>query len=133
MGFLQQNSGQFPTVGLTAEGLAALKDRRRIPLTRPMEKPRTRSHRAGEIECDELLFEKLRMLRRRLAEEQGVPPYIVFGDVTLRTMARDYPETASEMHAVTGVGEAKFRAYGEAFLTEIRDHLRANPKRRFAG
>jgi ATP-dependent DNA helicase RecQ len=133
LGYLQQNSGQFPTVALTAEGLAALKDRRRIPLTRPMEKPRTRSNRAGEIECDELLFEKLRMLRRRLAEEQGVPPYIVFGDVTLRTMARDYPETASDMHAVSGVGEAKFRAYGEAFLSEIRDHLRANPKRRFTG
>jgi ATP-dependent DNA helicase RecQ len=133
LGYLQQNAGQFPTVGLTPEGLAALKDRRRIPLTRPMEKPRSRSNRAGEIECDELLFEKLRALRRRLAEEQGVPPYIVFGDVTLRTMARDYPETASEMHAVSGVGEAKFRAYGEAFLSEIRDHLRANPKRRFAG
>ena len=133
LGYLQQNTGQFPTVGLTPEGLAALKDRRRIQLTRPMEKPRSRSNRAGEIECDELLFEKLRALRRRLAEEQGVPPYIVFGDVTLRTMARDYPETASEMHAVSGVGEAKFRAYGEAFLSEIRDHLRANPKRRFAG
>lgn len=134
LGFLRQQSGQFPTVELTPEGLAALKDRRRISLTRPMAAPtRSRSHRAGEIECDELLFEKLRVLRRRLAEEQGVPPYIVFGDVTLRSMARDYPETASEMHAISGVGEAKFRAYGDAFLGEIRDHLRANSKRQFGG
>jgi len=133
LGYLRQQSGEFPTVELAPEGLAALKDRRRISLTRPMVSPRTRSSRAGEIECDELLFEKLRVLRRRLAEEQGVPPYIVFGDVTLRSMARDYPENPSEMHAISGVGEAKFRAYGEAFLTEIRDHLRVNPKRRFGG
>ncbi len=131
LGFLQQNPGQFPTVALAPEGLAALKDRRPISLTRPLATPRPRTSRAGEIECDELLFEKLRTLRRRLAEEQGVPPYIIFGDVTLRSMARDYPLTPDDMHAITGVGETKFRAYGEAFLSEIRDHLRANPKRSF--
>ncbi|MGE3310878.1 MAG: DNA helicase RecQ [Limisphaerales bacterium] len=131
LGYLRQQSGQFPTVELTPEGLAALKDRRRIQLTRPMTAPRTRSGRAGEIACDELLFEKLRLLRRRLADEQGVPPYIVFGDVTLRTMARVYPETPAEMHAISGVGETKFRAYGSQFLTEIRDHLRVNPRQSF--
>ena len=131
LGLLHQNTGAFPTVALTPEGLAALKDRRRIQLTRPMAAPRTRASRAGEIACDELLFEKLRTLRRRLAEEQGVPPYIVFGDVTLRSMARDYPVTESQMHAISGVGETKFRAYGEAFLSEIRDHLKANSKRSF--
>ncbi|MBL9127750.1 MAG: DNA helicase RecQ [Verrucomicrobiales bacterium] len=131
LGFLRQTAGSFPTVELTPDGMAALKDRRRIQLTRPMAVPKPRTSRAGEIVCDELLFEKLRALRRRLAEEQGVPPYIVFGDVTLRSMARDYPTTATEMHAISGVGEAKFRAYGEVFLGEIRDHLRSNARRTF--
>lgn len=135
LGFLAQHTGEYPTVSLTAEGLAALKDRRRIQIARPIVAPsasRKRTRREGEIDCDELLFDKLRALRRKLAAEQGVPPYIVFGDVTLRWMAREYPVTADEMHAISGVGETKFRAYGEAFLAEIRDHVRVNPRRTFS-
>ena len=136
LGYLIQQTGEYPTIALTSEGLAALKDRRRIHIARPIVAPvasRKRTRREGEIECDELLFDKLRALRRKLASEQGVPPYIVFGDVTLRWMARDYPVTPDEMHAISGVGEAKFRAYGEVFLTEIRDHVRVNPRRTFSG
>jgi len=136
LGYLSQQTGEYPTIALTSEGLAALKDRRRIHIARPIVAPTTsrkRTRREGEIECDELLFDKLRALRRKLASEQGVPPYIVFGDVTLRWMAREYPVTADEMHAISGVGEAKFRAYGEVFLTEIRDHVRVNPRRTFGG
>jgi len=138
LGFLRQEAGQYPTLSVTAEGMAALKERRSITLTKPRETPKRReaartrtSTRAGEIECDELLFEKLRRLRKQLADEQGVPSYIVFGDVTLRTMAREYPVTESELLAVPGIGETKLRVYGDAFLDEVRAHLKTNPERRF--
>jgi ATP-dependent DNA helicase RecQ len=132
LGFLRLSTGQFPTVEVTAEGFAALKDRRSITLTRPLEAPKPRAERVGEIACDELLFEKLRQLRKRLADEQGVPSYIIFGDTSLRFMARQYPATADEFRRVSGVGETKLKAYGAAFLEEITAHLRTNARQIFA-
>ena len=132
LGFLRQSTGQFPTLEVTAEGFAALKDRRQITLTRPMETPRPRADRVGDIACDELLFEKLRQLRKRIADEQGVPSYIIFGDTSLRYMARQYPVRPEEFRRVSGVGETKLRSYGDAFLEEIVAHLRANPRQIFA-
>ena len=68
----------------------------------------------------EELFERLRALRRRLADGQDVPAYIVFSDAVLREMATRRPRTADEMLAVPGVGPVKLERYGEAFLEELR-------------
>jgi ATP-dependent DNA helicase RecQ len=57
-----------------------------------------------------------------------VPPYIVFGDNSLRLMARDCPETDAAFLEISGVGGRKLQDYGAAFLGEIRAHLRANPR-----
>jgi len=124
LGLLQQDPGQYPTISLTEAGRAALRDRRVIPLTRPREVPKAKVVRSGDIDCDELLFEKLRRLRKRLADEQGVPPYIVFGDNSLRHMARDKPLSDEALLEIPGVGETKLRVYGEEFRSEIREHVR---------
>ncbi|MHB1307398.1 MAG: DNA helicase RecQ [Limisphaerales bacterium] len=131
LGLLAQNAGGLPVLELTPEGLAALKDRRSITLTEPMKAPRARVERAGEIAGDELLFDKLRQLRKQLADAQGVPPYIVFGDQSLRWMARSYPTSEAEFLAIPGVGEVKLRDYGRAFLDEIGSHLAVNPRLQF--
>lgn len=68
------------------------------------------------------LFEALRALRRELADEAGVPPYVVFHDATLRDMALSRPSTLAELGAIGGVGSRKLEAYGEAFLTAIRQN-----------
>ncbi len=65
------------------------------------------------------LFEKLRVLRKRLADERGVPAYIVFNDRVLRAMAEDRPATAAELLAISGVGPKKLERYGAAFLDAI--------------
>ena len=88
--------------------------------------------RAGAIECDEVLFERLRALRRQLADERGVPAYIIFSDVSLREMARKYPTSSAEFSRIPGVGEQKLKDFGEAFLSEIKNYLAANPRRDFA-
>ena len=67
------------------------------------------------------LFEKLRSLRQEIAEEQGVPPYIVFGDATLLEMASRKPQSDHEMLAVSGVGQTKLQRYGDAFRQAIRE------------
>jgi ATP-dependent DNA helicase RecQ len=128
LGYLRQTSEQFSVLEMTPDGMAALKDRRSITLTKPMERSRPKAERVGDIDCDELLFEKLRILRKSQADSLGVPPYIVFGDNSLRLMARELPTTDEEFLTISGVGERKLRDYGEAFLTEIREHLRNNPR-----
>lgn len=69
------------------------------------------------------LFEHLRQLRKRLAQEQGVPPYLIFSDATLEEMAAQRPATASALKAVSGVGERKLAQYGNDFLDAILSFL----------
>ncbi|HET9985049.1 MAG TPA: ATP-dependent DNA helicase RecQ [Longimicrobiales bacterium] len=68
---------------------------------------------------DEQLFQRLKALRKRLADEQGVPAYIVFNDRVLREMTVRRPATDGQLMAIPGVGPAKLERYGEAFLREI--------------
>jgi ATP-dependent DNA helicase RecQ len=132
LGFLRQTTEKFSVLELTNEGGAALKDRRKITLTKPVAVPETKVHHVGEITCDETLFERLRELRKRLADERDVPAYIIFSDVALRQMARNYPETERDFARISGVGEKKLREFGEVFLGEITAHLATNPRQIFA-
>jgi ATP-dependent DNA helicase RecQ len=68
------------------------------------------------------LFEALRDLRRELAQTQGVPPYVIFHDATLREMAAARPASLHELGTISGVGGRKLEAYGDAFLGVIRSH-----------
>ncbi|MGB3810446.1 MAG: DNA helicase RecQ [Parvibaculum sp.] len=71
---------------------------------------------------EEELFQALRAERLRLAREQGVPPYVIFHDATLREMARVEPSSLTEMAEITGIGSAKCARYGRAFLAVIGEH-----------
>ena len=132
LGYLRQDATRFNVAELTPEGRAALKSRKSITLTRPMASAEPAKRRAGAIACDEALFDRLRQVRKRMADERGVPPYIVFSDVSLRQMARYYPQEESEFSRINGVGDKKRREFGEAFMGEISAHLCANPKQVFA-
>ena len=74
------------------------------------------------------LFERLRGLRLVIAKEEAVPPYIVFNDKTLIEMCVRQPGSKQEMLAVSGVGENKFRKYGQRFLDEIAEFIAENPR-----
>lgn len=73
------------------------------------------------------LFEKLRLLRKKIADEQSVPPFVIFSDATLSDMAQKRPINRSQMMAVSGVGEQKFRQYGDEFINEILAFTGDNP------
>jgi ATP-dependent DNA helicase RecQ len=133
LGYLAQSDDSFPTLNLTPEGMALLKERKTVMLTRPPKKTEPpKVKRAGEIECDEDLFEMLRELRRRLAEERGVPPYVIFSDVSLRHMARRYPQAREEFAGIHGVGAHKLNEFGATFLAEISFFLKSHPRQEFA-
>jgi ATP-dependent DNA helicase RecQ len=136
LGHLKSSTGEFPTIEITESGVNVLKTRATVPLTKlparlstasssakPAGGPQPKRGKAGDIVCDENLFEELRNLRRSIADELGVPPYIVFGDVTLRQMARDMPTSRAAMMQVSGVGEKKYESFGDRFLTEIRAYV----------
>lgn len=75
---------------------------------------------------DRALFDELRKLRRQKADEKGLPPFIVFGDATLRDMARRRPSSLAAMRHVHGVGDKKLADYGAEFVSAIVDHCHRN-------
>ncbi len=81
---------------------------------------RKKRERGGANPVGDPLFEALRAKRRELAEEAGVPPYVIFHDATLREMAETKPDSLSALSAITGVGARKLDAYGDAFLAVLR-------------
>ena len=118
-------SGQtYPILKLTRESAEVLKDQREVRLLRPVEKKKQRRGGSKETSAspvDSNLFETLRSLRRRLASEKRVPPYVIFSDATLKEMARQKPSTLLEMRRISGVGDIKLRDYGDEFLQAVAE------------
>ncbi len=133
-GLLVRSDEEHPTVLLTEQGRVVLRGEVQAPAlssagaVRPTAAdadesaaPPSADRPAGEAGAyDRLLFEALRGLRRTIAEERGVPPYIVFSDASLRDMARLKPRTREALLDVKGVGEWKYGQFGERFLGLIR-------------
>ena len=122
--YLEITEGTYPMVGLGPRGREAANDDFSLSMKRPRRVPRpkgrakTASFGAASF-GDDALFDRLRALRKRLADELGRPPYVVFSDATLRDMCAKRPASEEEMLAVSGVGATKFERYGAAFLDEI--------------
>ena len=114
--------GEHGTLRLLSPSFPVLKGEAKVLLRLPKEPepaPKTARHAIGEPSGE--LFEALRRERRRFAEQENVPAFIIFSDATLRDMCRRLPKTLGEMAEVKGVGEQKLRRYGDAFLRAIRE------------
>ncbi|MFL6583991.1 MAG: DNA helicase RecQ [Chthoniobacterales bacterium] len=124
LGLIAVAPGKFSTVELTSAGLVALKSRTTVTLTKLAEvREKPRRKRAGEIECDEVLFDRLRAFRRDIADGRNVPAYIIFSDASLREMARQQPTRLGDFSKIPGVGEQKLKNFGEAFVREIAAYV----------
>ncbi len=126
-GYLQK-SGEYDVLQLTPTGAELLRGRGEPKLL----KPAKREAKAARTTSDEWegvdrpLFEHLRELRKQLAAEDGVPAYVVFGDTTLRELARLRPSTLDRLAQVKGVGQKKLDSYGQQFLAAIVDFASTN-------
>jgi ATP-dependent DNA helicase RecQ len=147
LGYLRQEIGKYPVLRLTPAATPVLRGRETLMLARPRvrvpraERPPARGRRsrgattariAGSYPAvgaaagpdapadPDALFEELRALRRRIAERDGVPPYVVFHDSTLREIAALQPTSGEGLLDVTGVGARKLEKYGEEFLAVLR-------------
>ena len=101
---------------------AILKQGERVDIAVPPKRERRRRRGdAGANPSDDPLFEALRTKRRELAQEAGVPPYVIFHDSVLRDMAARRPMSRAELGVLSGIGARKLDAYGDAFLEVIRE------------
>ena len=117
--------GEYGVLKLTEKGRHILKGHGQpLLLEAAKKKPAPKSFAAKDSweSLDHGLFEELRELRRRLARERRVPAYIIFGDVTLRDMARQRPCTPEALLRVSGIGMKKLEQYGERIPKITRKH-----------
>ncbi|MCE2404233.1 MAG: DNA helicase RecQ [Dehalococcoidia bacterium] len=121
MGLIERASGEFPTLSVTPRGRQLLKDREPVTLVRQVVGPAPEGDPAAAH--DEVLFQKLRVLRKELADTLGVPAFFVFSDATLRQLASNMPGDRDQMLKVKGVGDSKLRQFGDRFLSVIAGHL----------
>jgi ATP-dependent DNA helicase RecQ len=135
-GYLTQDIGDYSVLKLTGRARPLLRGDEQLTLARPRIRQPARARTAAKkarglpespLEAsDARLFEKLRALRKRLADEQNVPPYVVFSDATLVEMCRRKPGTEAGLMEVSGVGEVKLARYGQTFLAAIAEHREAD-------
>jgi len=130
-GYLLQDIANYSVLKLTPAARPLLRGETRLTLAKPRiketSKKTKRPKAAAELAAnDEPLFDELRRLRKALADAEGKPPYIVFGDASLVQMAREKPLTEHDLLAISGVGQAKLEKYGNDFLNAIAEYCVAN-------
>jgi ATP-dependent DNA helicase RecQ len=127
-GYLLQDIQHYSVLRLTPESRPVLRGEKTLQLALPRirekakRKPKAPKGAEAIGPYDEALFERLRGLRKKLAEEAGVPPYVVFGDNSLLLMARDKPTEVDDFLQISGVGRAKLERYGDEFMNAIAKH-----------
>ncbi|MDB5986644.1 MAG: recQ [Nevskia sp.] len=130
-GLLEETGDGYPVLRLNEASRSVLKSERKLLLAVPPKRERASSGRsargkktapavAASTPLETALFERLRTLRKQLADQQKLPPYVVFADASLRAMAARQPMTAASFAEIPGVGGHKLERYGATFTQEIR-------------
>ncbi len=126
-GFLRQDVGNYSVLTLTEAAQPVLRGEQPLTMATPRVKPagvsKSVRRKTGDTDYDEELFQRLRSLRKRLADAAGVPPFVIFSDMSLVGMAAALPRDDEAFLGIHGVGTHKLERYGEEFLAEIRRYL----------
>ncbi|OYN64934.1 DNA helicase RecQ [Bacillus safensis] len=110
--YLHMSEGAYPTLKVTHKGKKVLVGQEAVYKKQAVKRE--------AIQENDALFEQLRAVRMKLAREQGVPPFVVFSDQTLKEMSAVQPKTEVELLHIKGIGAQKREKYGDVFLEEIR-------------
>ncbi|MED1864140.1 DNA helicase RecQ [Fictibacillus nanhaiensis] len=114
--------GTFPTLYIKEKGKDILLGKEQIM--------RKEAVVTKQVAADDPLFEELRIVRKTIAEQENVPPFVIFADTALKDMCVKLPESKTEFLSVTGVGQNKLEKYGERFISAISTYLSEHPERR---
>jgi ATP-dependent DNA helicase RecQ len=123
-GYLEQDVGNFSVLKLNDSSRPLLRGEQTISMAKPRAKvaalPKAVRRKVGDLEYNPELFERLRTVRKGLADAAGVPPFVIFSDVALAEMAAHLPIDDEAFLRIHGVGAHKLERYGAEFLGEIR-------------
>jgi len=125
-GVLRVEGIRYPLLTLNHDSREILDGNQAISLVKPTEE-RQIIRQQENMSAETGLFDRLKRLRKTLADRKNLPPYIIFSDTSLEQMASNLPGTHQEFLDITGVGENKLKKYGDAFLAEIADHIAGKP------
>jgi ATP-dependent DNA helicase RecQ len=124
MGYLNQD-GEYRTLSLTKKALDALRERTKIfGQLQEVEERASKKANKTELEYNHALFAILRAKRKELADDAGVPPYVIFSDRSLVEMAAYFPQSSKSMLNINGVGKVKLEQYGEEFVSLIKSYCK---------
>jgi len=123
LGYINKTDGQYPILSISIKGMKFLNSDEILELSKP---DKDVALKKGELDYNEELFNILRDLRRKLAEDAGVPPFVIFGDVSLREMAYYFPKDAKSFSKIAGVGAKKLDQYSDIFLEVINYFTKTN-------
>lgn len=116
--YLDSCEGEYPVVKLNQKSVNVLKSLEKVVFKEAI--------KVDKIFINNNLFESLKTLRKAISEEEGVPPYVIFGDSALKEMSTRYPQTLEQFLDISGVGEVKAQRYGKLFVEEIVKYVEAN-------
>lgn len=117
-GYIAINTGEYPTIGLNNISIDILKGNKEVKL----KEFKVRRN----VEAENVLFEELKNIRKNIANEKGLPPYVIFSDAVLKEMSMRYPISKDELLLINGVGEKRFENYGEEFIKAISSYIEKN-------
>jgi ATP-dependent DNA helicase RecQ len=121
-GLVSEAQDGYSVLSLNEQSWAVLRGERPVSVARAVKPARRSEDRTHAPTANDSLFERLRALRKRLADENGLPPYVVFHDSTLREMAQHMPLDLEQFAALPGVGQAKLARYADQFIDVVREH-----------
>ena len=121
-GLIDESQDGYSVLSLNAQSWPVLRGERAVSIARAVKRGRRSLSGTRASPMDDALFERLRALRKRLADENGLPPYVIFHDSTLRQMAEHMPLDLDQFAALPGVGHAKLARYGGQFIAAVREH-----------
>ena len=125
---LRQDGAEYPVLKLTDASWEVMRKQRTIRLLRPVRRQvddratKSRADTESWVGVERGLFEELRELRKKMAVERGVPPYVIMGDATLRELARRRPSTRDQLRLVYGIGAVRIEVFGEPVLECIKEY-----------
>ncbi|MEK6560528.1 MAG: DNA helicase RecQ, partial [Nitrospirota bacterium] len=130
LGYLKLDGDKYPILKLSEKSRSVLLNNEKVSLTKPeeqiharkdeksYEKSKDEKSKDADRDYDRTLFELLRTLRKTLADNEQMPPYVIFHDTTLKEMSIYYPTNLEDFRKIKGVGEQKLQKYGEIFIKE---------------
>lgn len=121
--YIKNTNDEYPVLVLTSKGIDVIRNNKKVIINKKIERKEiTKNSPEKDNIYDFNLFEILRKVRLEIASRENVPPFIIFGDVTLKEMAKSSPITEEEMLKISGVGNYKLNKYGRYFLAAIKEY-----------